>query len=167
MKTHPRHLLTPALAALALSTVAAFPASAADYANARYGYFVSYPANLLVAEREADSGDGRKFHAKRGTAKMAVWAEWKMDELDQSPDHIAREAASDCDGGKVAYKVVKPKLVALSCVTPKGRVHYQKTLIGKDAVTTLTFEYAASEKARWDPVVARVSTSLQQGTPAR
>jgi hypothetical protein len=156
-----------ALGAIALLWVASAPASAATYVNVRYGYAVDYPADLLIAEPEADAGDGRMFHAHQGTAKMSVWAEWKMDGLDQSPEDIAREAGSHCAAGRVAYKVVKPRLVALSCVTAEGRATYQKTLIGKAALTTVTFDYPATERRRWDPVVASIAASMRQGTPGR
>jgi hypothetical protein len=156
-----------ALTALALLWVTPAPASAATYVNVRYGYAVSYPADLLVAEPEADAGDGRMFHARQGTAKMSVWGEWKMDGLDQSPAGIAREAGSHCAPGGAAYRVVKPRLVALSCVTPEGWVTYQKTLIGKEALTTVTFDYPTAERRRWDPVVASIAASLRQGTPGR
>jgi hypothetical protein len=157
-----------AASALALLSLAPGPANAATYVNVRYGYSVSYPADLLVAERESDAGDGRRFHAREGTAKAAVWAGWRAyDEFDRSPEAVARLAASDCAGGKVAYRLVKPTLVALSCVTPDGKVLYSKTLIAKDRLTTVTFEYPLAERKRWDPVVARVAGSLHQGTPAQ
>jgi hypothetical protein len=154
-----------------LSAFALLPAvaNAATYVNVRYGYVVSYPADLLVAEPEADAGDGRKFHARQGMAKMSVWAEWNLhdDGFDQSPTAVARRAASDCAGGRIGYRVVKPQLVALSCVTPKGRVIYQKTLVRRDVLTTVRFEYPDTERERWDRVVSRVAASLRQGKPAQ
>ena len=162
-------LIGAALSASVLLSAAAVPANAATYVNVRYGYGVSYPADLLIAEPEADAGDGRAFHARQGTAKMSVWAQWKLDDdvIDQSPEGIAREAAADCAGGRGAYRLVKPQLVAVSCITPKGVVIYQKTLISKDELTTVRFEYPYTERERWDHVVTRVAASLQQGKPAQ
>jgi hypothetical protein len=154
-----------------LSAFALLPAAAnaATYVNVRYGYSVDYPADLLVAEPEADAGVGRRFHARQGTAKMSVWAEWNLrtDGFDQSPLAVARRAASDCVGGKVGHEVVKPRIVALSCVTPKGRVIYQKTLVRKDRLATIRFEYPNGERTRWDHVVTSVASSLRQGEPAQ
>ena len=151
------------LALTALAT-AAHCAGMATYVNARFGYSVSYPADLLVPEPEADNGDGRKFHARRGTAAMLVWGAYNAD--NRSPEQIAREYEADCGAGKVTYKVAKPGLVAFSCTTPAGRVIYQKTLIRHDVLSTVRFEYPAGEQAIWDPAVQRVSASLSAGSGA-
>ncbi len=144
-------------------------ANAATYSNVRYGYWVSYPDDALVAEPEADAGDGRAFHARHGTAKMSVWATWNLHDnaVDQSPRGVAREAAMDCANQALPYRVVKRTFVALSCVTPKGSVIYQKTLISKDVLTSVRFEYPSAEKAHWDDVVKSVAATLQQGGPAQ
>ena len=157
------------IGAVSSMLIASGPAHAETYTNVRYGYWVSYPADLLVAEPEADAGDGLSFHARQGTAKMSVWATWNLHDeaVDQSPEGVAREAASDCARGPIPYRVVKPKLVAVSCVTSQGRVVYQKTLISKDEVTSVRFEYPKVDSNRWDDVVKRVAASLQQGKPAQ
>ena len=134
----------------------------ATYVNARFGYSVSYPADLLVPEPEADNGDGRRFHARRGTAAMLVWGAYNAEK--QSPAGIARQYEADCGAGKVTYKVAKPALVAFSCITPAGRLIYQKTLIRRDVLATVRFEYPAAEQATWNPVVQRVSASLSAGS---
>ncbi|MEW6596461.1 MAG: hypothetical protein AB1429_03085 [Pseudomonadota bacterium] len=137
--------------------------------NVRYGYLVSYPADLLVAEPESDAGDGRRFHARQGSAKLVVWAEWRLDDdtIDQTPFAISRSAASDCAEGKVSYRLVRPAVVAMSCVTKIGVVVYQKTLISKDKLTSVRFEYPYAERKRWDQVVTRVAASLHGGSPAQ
>jgi hypothetical protein len=162
-----RKMRLPIAAILSVAGIlAACPALAATYTNGRYGYQVSYPENLLIPEREADAGDGLAFHARRRPAKMSVWAAWNLDDeaVDQSPQGVAREAASDC-AGRAAYRLVKPNLVALSCETAKGTVIYQKTIISKAELTTVRFGYPGMEKAIWNDVVARVAGSLKQGRP--
>ena len=106
----------------------ALPAQAATYINARFGYSISYPESLLIAEREADNGDGRTFHAHNGTAKVSVWGANRDDDSEKTPQAIARSYQTDC-GAKPANQVIKPKLVAFSCATAAGRVIYQKILI--------------------------------------
>lgn len=162
-------MLTGAVVSVLAFLAPLTPANAATYTNVRYGYWLSYPADLMVAEREADAGDGRSFRARQGTATMAVWATWNLHDgaVDQSPEGVAREAASDCVRGPIPYRVVKPSLVAVSCITPRGHVIYQKTLINKEVLTSVRFEYPNSENARWDDVVKHVAASLQQGKPAQ
>jgi hypothetical protein len=141
----------------------ASPAFAVTYANARFGYTIAYRGDLLIAEPEADNGDGRSFHARHGAAKLLVWGSNR--DADESPTVIARQYQGDCAAGKIAYSVVKPKLVAFSCVTAKGDILYQKTIIGDDRLCSLRFDYPAAERATWDGVVKEVSASLRTGSP--
>jgi len=48
----------------------------ATYANARYGYSIAYPDDLLTPGKEADDGDGLAFSAKTGGARVAVWGRY-------------------------------------------------------------------------------------------
>jgi hypothetical protein len=151
--------------ALAVLATSAHSAGMATYVNSRFGYSVSYPADLLIPEPEADNGDGRKFHDRHATAVMSVWGAYNADQ--QSPQDIARNYEGDCGAGKVGYEVAKPQLVAFSCITPAGRVIYQKTLIRHDVLTTVRFDYPAEEQAVWDPAVRQVSGSLSAGSGAK
>ena len=148
-------LLSLAVLGLALPAQAA---SGALYANARFGYTVQYPADLLVPEREADNADGRQFHAREGSARLAVWGAYNAESL--SPRELAARDMTDCAGGTVSYRVAKARLIAFSCITPGGQVIYQKTLIRADVLATVRFDYPLAERARWDPVVGRVASSL-------
>lgn len=136
------------------------PAFAATYGNARFGYSIRYPENLLVAEREADNGDGRAFHARTGLAKVLVWGAYRAMDYEQTPSGIAREYERHCSGGKVTYQVVKSTLVAFSCITPTRHVIYQKTLISPEVLRTVRFEYPYADRAIWDPVVQQVANSF-------
>ena len=148
-----------AFTVLAVAVALAGSASAATYANARFGYWIDYPADLIVPGRESDNGDGREFHAQGGTVRIATWGEYNA--LDQTPGQLAQVSEKDCQSGKIAYHVAKSRLVAFSCVMPGGRILYQKTLIGGDVLATVRFEYPSAERAKWDPVVNRVAGSLR------
>lgn len=151
-----RPLMIGMMLALALS-----PALADSYANARFGYFIIYPQEKLVPEREADNGDGRTFHARQGTAKMSVWGSYRNQDLEKTPQDIARAYESDCGPAKPAYQLLKPKLVAFSCATAAGRVIYQKTIVNDDVLRSVRFDYPASEHAIWEPIVNQVAGSLK------
>lgn len=144
---------------VAILLAASAGAAVADtYVNARYGYSVAYPPDLLIAEPESDSGDGRTFHARHGTATMSVWANAAA--ATESPDQITQGYVTDCGPAKPGYRVVKPGLVAFSCITPKNRVLYFKAVIHGDWMTAVRFEYPIAERKVWDPVVQRVAKSL-------
>ena len=131
--------------------------SPVTYHNARYGYAISYPADLFKAEPEAVNGDGRKFHALKGGANFAVWAGYNS--LQQTPAGIADEASADCLSKSAPYRVAKASLVAVSCETKDG-IFYRKTLIRGDVLTSLEMTYPPGERATWDPVVTQISASL-------
>ncbi|HEY3778206.1 MAG TPA: hypothetical protein VGL35_09115 [Rhizomicrobium sp.] len=151
----------PMLALAALGFAMMPPsAQAAMYVNARFGYSIVYPDNLLVAERESDNSDGGAFHARRGPAKMSVWGSYRDEDTEKTSDAIARLYETDCGAGKVTYRVVKPRLVAFSCVNAAGRIIYQKTLIDGDVLRSMRFEYPYADRATWDPVIKQVAGSL-------
>jgi hypothetical protein len=129
----------------------------ATYANARFGYTIAYPANLFRAEPEAENGDGRKFRARHGAANFSVWAGYNA--LEQTPAEIAAEAGAACLHQPPVYRIVKAMLVAVSCETADG-IFYRKTLIRGDVLTSFEMTYPASERARWDSVLAKISGSL-------
>ena len=131
------------------------------YINQRFDYSVVYPADKLVAEPESDNGDGRRFHARKGSATMLIWASFNV--LDETPASIAREAPQECGGRTPSYKLTKPDLVAISCLSPAGIIFWQKTVIRGDVLTTVQITYPKSERATWDPVVRLVSASLRPG----
>lgn len=156
---------TPLAALAIIACVAATTVVAADamtpYGNARFSYFVSYPARLFTAGPESDNSDGRVFKAKGSSAEIRVWGAYNA--LDQSPAQMAAEIEADCLSRPAAYRVAKAKLVAVSCDMAGGTVLYEKHLIHGDTVIALRITYPASESTRWKPVVERVSASLRAG----
>ncbi len=137
---------------------------ATSYVNARFGYSIDYPADFLSPEREADNGDGRAFHARHGAGKVLVWGSYRDEDSEATPAAIAQLNESDCAPGKITYEVAKPKLVAFSCMSRAGGIIYQKTLVGRDVLRSVRFDYPDSERAAWEPVVKQVAGSLRTGS---
>jgi len=146
------------LAGAIFVSVIAIPAGAAEldtYTNARYGYAISYPRNLLRPLPVSDSGDGRIFKAKTGTAEFRVFSNGFDD-----PEEIANLAEEECPNRKASYRVVKPALVVVSCETAKGNILYGKTLVRDGMATTMTADYPKSESQIWKPVVSAMSKTM-------
>lgn len=145
----------------------AAPAGWNTYHNARFGYSVLYPGDLLAPLPEADNGDGRHFQPRPGHADVAVWAGYANG---QTLAGLAAEAERDCAGGRASYKVVRtqkrPPFMALSCAKPGGQVLYAKALQCADVITQIQFTYPAAEKTTWDAVVTTMSASLGAGCGA-
>ena len=152
-----------------LLTLAAFLPAAGQssppwdsYVNNRFTYLVDYPASLLRPQPEAGNADGREFHARKGTAKIAVWGSY-VNNGNPSAKEQAALTLQDCVGGKAVYRLDKPPVQAVSCLTPAGEVLYYKNRQRKDVLVGLEAHYPPAEKAIWDPVVARMAKSLFVG----
>lgn len=131
-----------------------------SYVNVRFQYAIDYPTDFLVAEREADNSDGRSFHARRGTGKMSVWGSHRVEDTEATPIAIAREYEDDCAPNKITYEVLKPRLVTFSCVSRAGLVIYQKSLVDKDVLRSVRFEYPYADRKTWNSVVMQISASF-------
>jgi hypothetical protein len=165
LRLSPSALATTLMLVMAGLVLPSGPAKAKPYGNGRFSYWIDYPENLLVPGREADNGDGLRFHARKGSAEMSVWGEYNA--LDQSPREMVREYERGCGPRTVTFEVANARLAAFSCTTPKGRIIYQKTMIRKDVLATVRLEYPVSEQALWDPVVRQVASSLKAGIASK
>ena len=131
------------------------------YRNVRFGYQVSYPADLLEPEPEADNGDGRAFHARHGSGKVLVWGSYRLEDVEPTPSAIAHGYEKDCGRGSLSYEVIKPRLIAFSCRNAKGEIIYQKTLVGRDILRSVRVEYPETGQAVWDAVTKQMSASFR------
>ncbi|HEY0385728.1 MAG TPA: hypothetical protein VGC64_06930 [Pyrinomonadaceae bacterium] len=123
------------------------------YTNARYAYSISYPANLLVPQGEADNGDGQAFRSRDGAAEMRVYG---SQDLGGGLAEAYREAQS---GKNVTYKTLKRNWFVVSG-TEGGKIFYQKTMFRNDVFKTFTIEYDESRKGTYDAVTARIAQSF-------
>jgi len=150
------------VAALVVGSAALAASLQGMYVNSRYDYAISYPPALLKAQPESDAGDGRVFQAVKGTAKFTVFAGGTVPDINDTPRAAARSAEEKCPGHHAAYRVVKPRLAAISC-TIGTDILYSKTLLRDGVATTFMATYPVTERAIWDPVVAAMAHSLTAG----
>ena len=133
------------------------------YANSRFGYVIEYPVGVLTPQDEAQNADGRAFFSKDKTAEMRVWGQYNalFDTLKKAYLSDLKERPTG-----ISYKVLLKNSYVISG-TRGGKIFYQKTMLhGKDGESgaifcTFTIEYRAADKAKYDPIVKRISTSLQ------
>ena len=126
------------------------------YANARFSYSISYPADLLIPQGEAENGDGQTFRAQGGRAEMRVWGQNNVNSetLRTSFTRTVNEW-----GRGVSYKVIKGDWFVVTALV-NGKIHYQKTMLRRGVFKTLQIEYDATQRATYDPVAARISKSF-------
>lgn len=131
------------------------------YVNARFGYQVNYPSELLVPQGEADNSDGQKFLAKKGNAEMAVWGNYKVDEdLNDELKSAKSPSAKGEPKKEITYSAGGKDWFAVSG-TIGDKIFYQKTCLRGDTFRTVTFSYPHSEKDKFGQVVDNVVATFK------
>jgi hypothetical protein len=125
------------------------------YENARFGYSIQYPSDLLLPRDEADNGDGRIF--SNNASEMRVFASNMLlhETLNGEFNALLKEHK------KVSYKVLRKNFFVVSGVKDK-RIFYQKTIARPDGVfLTFYIEYVEEERADYDKIVAKIVGSFK------
>lgn len=156
------NVILRSLAVFLFSVATGVPAVAAEhewnvYDNVRFGYSICYPGDLLIAQPEADNGDGRKFTGKSG-AELTVWGRYNVLEQDM---HTLIGDLSD-DGATVTYRRTTKDWAVISGRS-KGEVFYSKLVLernaadGVDIVRVFRLIYPAGEAKTYDAVTIRLA----------
>ena len=146
----------------ALLVLAAYsPADAhrwTPYQNARFGTRLVYPADMFGRGVESDNGDGITLRAADG-ASLAIFGKWNIDR--QSPAQYVRWLASLPEYRQVRYRLVRPGFAVVSGLRG-SRIYYERyAFTGPDgAIHGFALEYPAARRARYEPIIARMSASL-------
>ena len=150
------------LAAALIFLDAGVSAIAADhewnvYRNARFGYSICYPADLLVAQFESDNGDGSVFSSKSG-AELRVWGGYNV--LEEDMDTIVAGLADEND--VVSYRRTGKRWAVISGKA-SGAIFHAKALLernaarGIDTVRAFRLTYPAGEAKNYEPVADRLA----------
>jgi hypothetical protein len=129
-----------------------------SYENARFGTLLSYPRDLFRAQTESDNGDGITLRAADG-ATLAVFGSNNVENAGPAA-YVRGLIGGDARYRQLSYRIVRANFAVLSgsvgnrlfyeryAFDPAGRVH------------GFVLEYPAAARARYDPVVPRISASL-------
>ena len=127
------------------------------YANARFKYSISDPADLLVPQGEADNGDGQVFKEKgNSSVEMRVYGGYNAlnETLRSRYEKLIRE------WGNVSYKVIRKDWFVVSAMV-SGKIRYQKTILRGDTFKTFEIEYDAVRGSTYNEVTDRISKSFK------
>jgi hypothetical protein len=126
------------------------------YSNARFGYSISYPADLLKPQGESDNGDGQIFSGSG--AEMRVFGSNML--LNGSVLKEFNAIVSE-HGDGVAYKTYRKNFFVVSALND-GKIFYQKT-IAKPNGSFITFmiEYDESKRGAYDKAVTKMVNSFK------
>ena len=127
------------------------------YANARFKYSISYPADLLVPQGEAENGDGQVFKEKgNSSVEMRVYGGYNA--LNETLRSRYEKLIREC--GNVSYKVIRKDWFVVSAMV-SGKIHYQKTILRGDTFKTFEIEYDAVRGSTYNDVTDRISKSFK------
>ena len=154
-----------AAAALAWLAAALSGASAderwATYVNDRFGFSLSYPADVFVPQPPPENDDGRTLTAADG-AKILVFAGYNVanDTLDSK-----RASLSGLDYAFTTYRAAGKNWFVVSGHRSIGGVDsifYEKYIVSaaSETIHSLIVTYPAALKARYDPIVDRLAASF-------
>ncbi len=133
----------------------------ATYHNARYGTTADYPADLFtVRAPPPTNGDGQTFRTADGRARLLIYGVRNFDE-DLPSSYVAKYFNKP----EVTYKRTKWPFFVVSGVRD-GEIFYDRCnfpIIINSIIDCLELRYPAEDKAKWDPVVRRISNSLHTG----
>ena len=156
-----KRLIFTLIIALAAVSAAFAQTKYRTYSNDRFYFSIEYPSNLLKMQAPPANNDGRTFRSKDGKVEMRVWGQFNA--LDRNLLEEYEESLKKCGKAK-AYKDFRERFFVISC-TVGGRVFYQRTMhrgdAGPEVFFTFTIEYPKSRKAKYDPVVTRISRSFK------
>ena len=156
------------LLAVFLVVTPALAAGWQSYVNERFGAAIDVPPGFVNDAEAAANGDGLTFHDRSKAAELLVWGRnlagrnFKEDAAESAKSERGR-------GFNVTYERVHNLSLkggakgwyALSGEA-SGRVFYEKVVAscrGEQAVA-FRLEYPANQKAAFDPIVERLSSSL-------
>jgi hypothetical protein len=128
------------------------------YMNARFGTRLLYPADMFGRGVESENGDGITLRAPDG-ASLAIFGRWNID--GESPADFVRTLTGSPEYRQLSYRLVRPGFAVLSGERG-GRIYYERYAFAgpTSAIHGFVLEYPAALRARWDPVIARLSASL-------
>lgn len=126
----------------------------ANYENARFGYAIAYPPDLLAPQGEADNGDGQVFSGE--AAEMRVFGSNLLlhATLAKEFEAVVKERAD------VSYKLLRKNFFVVFG-TENGKIFYRKTMAKSGAFVTFSIEYDESEQAIYDKIVAKIVNSFK------
>jgi hypothetical protein len=130
------------------------------YFNARYGYSLCYPADLFHPGPEPDAHDGVTFH---GPPSTTLIAEGSYNAVSDTPASAAANELSAVAGGpvQITYRAAKNNWAVASGIAG-DKIVFVRQVLYRDVMAGFEIAYPVSEKARYDPIVTRLSSCLKE-----
>ena len=128
------------------------------YANARFGFVLTYPASLLPGP-EAMNGDGREFHSKDKEFSLAAFAHFFVPESGDSFEKRWQEELETPDV-TITYKKKAANWYVVSGLTKSGTEYYHKLYRKGSSWASFHITYPHAQNKKYDAWVARIEKSF-------
>jgi len=133
----------------------------ATYRDPRFGTTADYPADLFTVRAWRPFGaSGQIFRTTDGSAQLIIFGKPNFEE--DSPSFYVQK---HFNGPDVTYKNTKwPSFIVSG--ERKGEIFYHRcnfSIIINSILDCMEMRYPAKDKAKWEPIVARISKSLRKG----
>lgn len=141
-----------------LLTVQAADTDSRKYANARFGFVLTCPKEL-VAGKEPANGAGREFHTSDGEFSVLAQGHFlRKDEGDTFDKRWADELKEL--GDTVTYKKKAATWFVVSGVTKNGVEFYRKFYAKGSNWVALEITYPHAQNKKYDPWVSKIEKSF-------
>ncbi len=134
------------------------------YVNARFGYAICFPSDLLKAQGEAPNGDGQTF-VGAGGAELAVFGANNVQNA--SLPALVKDYSSSMAGrdGTITYQVVRSAWAVYSGANA-ATVFYSKVMTRADQYIVMELRYDRGRSATYSKLVPIINRCLKLGRPA-
>jgi len=128
------------------------------YENARFGTLLAYPGDLFRSRTESDNGDGITLRAADG-ATLAIFGSNNVENASPAV-YVRGLIGGDARYRRLSYRIVRANFAILSG-SVGNRLFYERYAFAPSGhVHGFVLEYPAAARARYDPIVPRLSASL-------
>ncbi len=134
-----------------------------SYENPRFGYLVSYPANLFSAINNPANTGGVVFKSEDGKAHITVSA--SINSQNQTPESYVKWVTRESGLIDLVTYSKSTKNWAVISGFKGNMVYYEKTIFSCNnrVLNWVTLLYPVSEKSLYDRLVGKVTKSLEPG----
>lgn len=140
---------------LALPLSAAEDSGWRDYVNVRFGFKMSYPADL-VPSREPENNDGREYHTQNKDFSVTAYGHYLVDATLNS---LWKDDLKEF-GAHITYQRKSSDWYVISGVKD-GTEFYRKVHTKGDRCAVLHFTYSQAKAKEYNPWVEKIVKSFE------
>ncbi len=137
------------------------------YCNARFGYCIEYPSEILYPQGESGNGDGQIFKSKDAENALIVFRDFR-DNIDPDIQYTIEMAFNEDTWGNnpdfpkkvITYKKLGESFFVVSGYN-NGKIFYQKTILSDTQLVTGILVYKESDKEIYNSIAESVFSSFR------